>query len=74
MESLLKITTIPLEYELKIQNAKLEYKNPRPELDISRDKGGMYIKSQPTKLHIDSFDARNSVCPTTMESVRQSAD
>ncbi len=74
MESLLKITTIPMEYELKIQNAKLEYKNPQPALEINRDKGEMYIKSQPTKLHIDSYDARNSVCPTTMESIRQSAD
>ena len=27
MEQLLKITTIPLEYQLKIQNARLEYSN-----------------------------------------------
>lgn len=74
MEPLLRITTIPMKYELKIQNAKLEYKYSRPEVDISRQEGGLYVKSQPTKLHVDSYDARNSVCPTTMESVRQSAD
>lgn len=74
MESLIKITTIPIQYELKIQKAKLEYTNPPAEMDISRDKGGFTMKSRPTKLHLDTYDARNSVCPTTMESVRQAAD
>lgn len=73
MESLLKITTIPIEYELKVQNAKLEYKNSTAKLEMNRDQGGMTIESRPSKLHIDSYDARNSICPTTMESVRQSA-
>ncbi|WP_077612081.1 DUF6470 family protein [Clostridium sp. Marseille-P2415] len=73
MESLLKITTIPIEYELKIQRAKLEYTSSTAELETNRKKGGMTIESRPIKLHIDTYDARNSICPTTMESVRQSA-
>ncbi len=73
MESLLKITTIPIEYELKIQKAKLEYSKSKAELDTNRKKGGMTIENRPIKLHIDTYDARNSICPTTMESIRQSA-
>lgn len=73
MEPLIRITTIPIEYELKVTNARLEYKNATAEVEISRDKGGMTIKSHPIKLHLDTYDARNSVCPTTAESVRQSA-
>lgn len=73
MEPLLRITTIPITYELKIQNARLEYTNSTAELEIQRNEGGMSIKSRPIKLKLDTYDARNSVCPTTMESVRQTA-
>ncbi len=73
MERLLRITTIPLKYELKIQKARLEYKRSTTELQINREKGDMSIESHPTNLRIDTYHARNSVCPTTMESVRQSA-
>ncbi len=73
MEPLLRITTIPLKYELKIQKAKLEYKSSTAKLQTNREKGEMSIESIPTKLQIDTYNARNSVCPTTMESVRQSA-
>lgn len=73
MESLIKITTVPLQYELKVHRARLEYSNNKADLNINRDKGGLSIKNRPTKLHLDTYDARNSVCPTTAESVRQSA-
>lgn len=73
MESLLRITTIPIEYELKIESAKLEYTRPEALLNMNKEKGGLTIENHPTKLHIDTYDARNSICPTTMESVRQSA-
>ncbi|MDR0924947.1 MAG: DUF6470 family protein [Hungatella sp.] len=73
MEPLLKITTIPIEYELKIHRAKLEYSSSKSELITNRIKGGLTIKNRPIKLHLDTYDARNSVCPTTMESVRQAA-
>ncbi|EXG83352.1 hypothetical protein K413DRAFT_0018 [Clostridium sp. ASBs410] len=73
MEPLLRITTIPIKYELKIQKAKLEYKRSTADLQINRQKGAMSIESSPIKARIDTYNARNSVCPTTMESVRQSA-
>lgn len=73
MKQLINITTVPIQYELKIQNARLQYKNATAEVEISRDKGGMRIKSRPVKLNIDSFEARNSVVPTTARSVAQTA-
>ncbi len=73
MEALLKITTIPMEFELKIHRAKLEYSSSKSQLLTDRIKGGLTIKNRPIKLHLDTYDARNSVCPTTMESVRQAA-
>ena len=73
MKQLINITTVPIQYELKVQNARLQYKNSTAEVEISRDKGGMTIKSRPVKLNIDSFEARNSVVPTTARSVAQTA-
>ncbi len=73
MEQLIKITTVPIEYEFKINDAKLERKSGTAELEISRNEGGMQIRSRPVKLRIDSFEASNSVVPTTMRSVEQAA-
>lgn len=69
MEPLLKITTIPIRYELKIQNAKLEYSNSTADLEISRGKGGMRIKSKPIQLHIDSSQTYESIRPNSMKTV-----
>lgn len=74
MEQLLKITTIPIEYELNVHNARLERKNGTAELEISRDQGGMTIRSRPIQLHLDTYEARNSVVPTTKASLYQAAD
>lgn len=71
MEQLLEIKTIPIKYELKVQNAALEYQNSTAEVEISRDKGGMKIKSRPIKLHLDTYEARNSVVPTTKTMISQ---
>ena len=73
MEQLLEIKTIPIKYELKVQNASLEYQNSTAEVEISRDKGGMKIKSRPIKLHLDTYEARNSVVPTTKTAISQNA-
>lgn len=73
MEPLIKITTIPIAIELKVNNARLEYKHNSAELEVSRDKGGLKIKSRPIKVNIDTFEARNMVSPTTKTSVQQSA-
>ena len=41
MEQLLQIKTVPISYELKVENARLERRNGTAEVEISRDKGGM---------------------------------
>lgn len=69
MEQLLKITTIPIEYELTVHNAHLERKNGTAEVEISRDKGGMKITSRPIRLRLDTYEASNSVVPTTRTAV-----
>lgn len=73
METLLRITTIPIAYELKVNNATLEYSQGTADLEISRDPGGLKIKSHPIKLNLDTFEARNSVTPTTRKSIEQFA-
>lgn len=73
MEQLLQITTIPISYELKINNARLERHNGSAEIEISRDKGGMKLKSRPIQIRLDTYDARNSVVPTTKTAISQAA-
>lgn len=73
MNQLIKITSVPIQYELKINNARLEYSRSRAELEVSRNDGGLSIKSRPVKLNLDSTEARNSVVPTTARSVAQTA-
>ena len=74
MEPLIKITTIPIALEMKINHAKLEYSNASADLEISRNEGGLRIKSSPIKLHLDTFEARNSIRPTSAESIKQYAE
>lgn len=73
MNQLIRITTVPIQYELKVNNARLEYSRSKAELEISRNEGGLSIKSRPVKLNLDTFEARNSVVPTTARSVAQTA-
>ena len=68
MYPLIEIKTVPIEIEMKTKNARLEYTRGTAEMEISRDDGGMKIKSRPIKLRLDSFEARNSITPTTMRS------
>lgn len=73
MEQLLKITTIPLKYQLKIKDSHLEYQNSEAALEMSRDPGSLTIKSTPAKLRLDTYEARNSVVPTLKRSIYQTA-
>lgn len=73
MNQLIKITTVPIQYELKISNARFERRSSEAQLEISRNKGGLSIKSSPVKLHLDSSAARSSVSPTPAQSVAQTA-
>ena len=74
MEQLIKITTIPISYELKINDARLERHNGTAEVEISRNKGGMQIKSRPIQIRLDTYEARNSVVPTTKTAIYEAAE
>ena len=73
MKPLIEITTVPIQIEMKTTNAKLEYARGTAEMEISRDKGGLQIKSRPIRVNIDTFEARNSVTPTLARSLEQGA-
>ncbi|MGB5822842.1 MAG: DUF6470 family protein [Proteocatella sp.] len=74
MGPLIKITNVPIAYELKINNARLERKSGTAELEMTTDKGGLRIESQNIKVNIDTFEARNSVVPTAGRSIEQAAE
>jgi len=74
MKPLLEITTVPIQIEMRTTNAKLEYARGTAEMEISRDKGGLNIKSRPIRVNIDTFEARNSITPTLARQIAQSAD
>ena len=52
MEQLIEITTVPIKYQLKVQNASLNYKSSLAEVEITRDQGEMKIRSKPIKLSL----------------------
>lgn len=73
MNPLIEIKSVPIEIEMKVSHAKLEYTRGTADLEISREKGGLSIRSKPIQLKIDTFEARSSVVPTTMQSITQNA-
>ncbi len=74
MFPLIEITTVPIEIEMKVTDAKLEYARGTADLEISRNDGGLQIKSRPIRLNVDTFEARNSITPTTATSISQAAE
>ena len=74
MFPLIEITTVPIEIEMKVTDAKLEYARGTADLEISRNDGGLHIKSRPIRLNVDTFEARNSIVPTTANSISEAAD
>lgn len=74
MEPLIEIKRVPIEIEMKVSHAKLEYTRGTAELEITHAEGGMSIKSRPIRLNIDTFEARNSVVPTTATAIQQGAE
>ena len=73
MEPLIEITTVPIEIQMKVTNARLEYARGTAQVEISRIKGGLSIRSQPIRVNIDTFEARSSVVPTTPQIIQQQA-
>ena len=58
---------------MKTTPAQLKYTRASAEVEISRNKGGLSIKSRPIRVKLDTFEARNSITPTAMRSIQQSA-
>ena len=73
MYPLIEIQTIPIEIQMKVTNARLEYARGTAQMEVSRDKGGLQIRSQPIRVNIDTFEARSSVMPTTAQNIQQGA-
>ncbi len=74
MTPLIEIQTIPIEIQLKRQDARLEYARGTAEMEITRDTKGLHIKSNPLKVNIDTFEARNSVMPSTATNIEEVAN
>ena len=74
MFPLIEITTVPIEIEMKVTDAKLEYARGTADLEISRNEGGLSIKSRPIRLNMDTFEARNSIVPSVSRAISQGAD
>ena len=73
MYPLIEIKTVPIEIQMKTTAARLEYARGTAQMEITRDKGGLSIRSQPIRIRLDTFEARNSVVPTTATSIQQAA-
>lgn len=73
MYPLIEIKSVPIQIEMKLTHARLEYARGTADMEVSRDKGGLHIKSQPIRVNLDTFEARNSVVPTTATSIQQAA-
>ena len=73
MEQLIEITRVPIEIEMRTSQARLQYTRGTAELEVSRDKGGLSIKSRPIQLNIDTFEMRQSIVPSSPRSIEQSA-
>lgn len=71
---LIEIKSVPIEIEMKVTDAKLEYARGTADLEISRNEGGLHIKSRPIRLNVDTFEARNSIVPTPARAIAQNAD
>ena len=73
MRPLIEIQTIPIEIQMKTTNAHLEYARGTAQREVSRDRRGLQIRSQPIRVNIDTFEARSSIVPTTAQSIQQGA-
>lgn len=61
--NLLQITTIPIQIEIKVTNAKYEpaEDDRQPKVNISTKNGGYVMEAEPLKLNIDTYEARKSL-------------
>lgn len=60
IEPLLEIKTIPMSFEFKINKARYEINNIDATFELTKQKGGLQMHMRPTKLKIDTVEARYS--------------
>lgn len=60
MEPLLEIKNIPMSMEMKINKARYEIATTKATFEMTREKGGFQMRMRPTKLNIDTVEARYS--------------
>ena len=63
MDPLIEIKTVPIEIQMKVTRAHLEYARGTAQVEISRDKGGLNIRSQPIQVNLDTFEAATPSYP-----------
>lgn len=74
MDQLIKITTVPIAIEMKIQNAKVQRQSKTAQLEITEKQGGgIRMKSSPVKVKLDTLDIRNQLSPTPIKSTEEFA-
>ena len=60
MQPLLKIQTVPINIEYKIQRASLQIQRAPAKVNISRNRGSLGIQTTPSRLHVDTYETRAS--------------
>ncbi|BAL01174.1 hypothetical protein OBV_39750 [Oscillibacter valericigenes Sjm18-20] len=70
---LIEIQSVPIELEMRVTDARLEYSRSTVDMEITRDKGGLSIRSKPIRVNLDTFEARNSVFPTLATQIKNNA-
>ena len=60
IEPLLEIRTIPMSIEFKINKARYDIASVNASFEMTKDKGGLHMKMKPTRLNIDTVEARYS--------------
>lgn len=61
MGPLISIRCVPFQYEMVINDAKLEMQSPRPQQQVDRTSGGMQISHTTSAIRIDTTAARESL-------------
>lgn len=61
--NLLQITTVPIQIEIKVTNAKYQPAEGerQPRVNIKNTNGGYIMQAEPLQLHIDTYQARKSL-------------
>ncbi|WP_312281358.1 DUF6470 family protein [Oscillibacter sp.] len=70
---LIEIKSVPIELEMRVTDARLEYSRTTVDMEITRNEGGLSIRSKPIRVNLDTFEARNSVTPTLATRMRDNA-